>query len=252
MRKLKLKRKKRRFSKAFLRLLRNIARGAALAIRISIAIALIGAAAYFEAALPDVYYAEDPSGFSIRQYRVLTPVAEEAEEEAVPVLVGAADAEKEAKKLEESLQSDGETSRFSLLLGGVIPVKTVVVCETDTRYVVPSGNVFGLKMLTNGAVVAALSPIETSSGTSCPAQQAGLQAGDIILSAGGEAVDSFDTLSAAIEAAGESGRELAITYERDGATLETALTPVQSADGKLAGRAVGTGFLRRHRDHHLL
>ena len=85
-------------------------------------------------------------------------------------------------------------------------------------------------------MVAALSPIETSSGTSCPAQQAGLQAGDIILSAGGEAVDSFDTLSAAIEAAGESGRELAITYERDGATLETALTPVQSADGNwLAG-----------------
>ncbi len=235
MRKLKLKRKKRRFSKAFLRLLRNIARGAALAAGIP-AIALIGAAAYFEAALPDVYYAEDPSGFSIRQYRVLTPVAEEAEEEAVPVLVGAADAEKEAEKLEESLKSDGETSRFSLLLGGVIPVKTVVVCETDTRYVVPSGNVFGLKMLTNGAVVAALSPIETSSGTSCPAQQAGLQAGDIILSAGGEAVDSFDTLSAAIEAAGESGRELAITYERDGATLETALTPVQSADGNwLAG-----------------
>lgn len=72
MRKLKLKRKKRRFSKAFLRLLRNIARGAALAAGIP-AIALIGAAAYFEAALPDVYYAEDPSGFSIRQYRVLTP-----------------------------------------------------------------------------------------------------------------------------------------------------------------------------------
>ena len=176
MRKLKLKRKKRRFSKAFLRLLRNIARGAALAAGIP-AIALIGAAAYFEAALPDVYYAEDPSGFSIRQYRVLTPVAEEAEEEAVPVLVGAADAEKEAEKLEESLKSDGETSRFSLLLGGVIPVKTVVVCETDTRYVVPSGNVFGLKMLTNGAVVAALSPIETSSGTSCPAQQAGFAGG---------------------------------------------------------------------------
>ena len=52
MRKLKLKRKKRRFSKAFLRLLRNIARGAALAAGIP-AIALIGAAAYFEAALPE-------------------------------------------------------------------------------------------------------------------------------------------------------------------------------------------------------
>ena len=48
--------------------------GAALAAGIP-AIALIGAAAYFEAALPDVYYAEDPSGFSIRQYRIASYAA---------------------------------------------------------------------------------------------------------------------------------------------------------------------------------
>lgn len=231
----KPKRKKRHFSKAFLRLLRGITKGAAVAVGIP-AVALIGAAAYFETALPDVYYAENPDAFSIRQYQVITPVAEEEDEEVVPVLVGAADAEKEAEKLEQSLQEEGETSRFSLLLGGIIPVKTVVVCETETRYVVPSGNVFGLKMLTDGAVIAALSPVETSSGTICPAQQAGLQAGDIIHTAGGETVDSFDVLSAAITAAGESGRELSITYEREGEARATSLTPVQSSDGQwLAG-----------------
>ena len=198
----KLARKKRRFSRRFLRLLRRVARGAALAAGIP-ALALIGAVAYFQAALPDVYYTEDPEAFSIRQYRILDAVREA--EEAVPALIGTADAEKEAEKLAESLKDAGETSRFSLLLGGGLPVKTVSVVQTETRYVVPSGNVFGLKMLTDGAVVAALSPVETSSGTVCPARQAGLQAGDIILSAGGEEIDSYDALAAAVTATGESG-----------------------------------------------
>ena len=225
----KLARKKRRFSRRFLRLLRRIARGAALAAGIP-ALALIGAVAYFQAALPDVYYTEDPEAFSIRQYRILDAVREA--EEAVPALIGTADAEKEAEKLAESLKEAGETSRFSLLLGGVLPVKTVSVVQTETRYVVPSGNVFGLKMLTDGAVVAALSPVETSSGTVCPARQAGLQAGDIILSAGGEEIDSYDALAAAVTAAGESGTELAVVYEREGEEHTAGLSPALSADGQ--------------------
>ena len=225
----KLARKKRRFSRRFLRLLRRVARGAALAAGIP-ALALIGAVAYFQAALPDVYYTEDPEAFSIRQYRILDAVREA--EEAVPALIGTADAEKEAEKLAESLKEAGEASRFSLLLGGVLPVKTVSVVQTETRYVVPSGNVFGLKMLTDGAVVAALSPVETSSGTVCPARQAGLQAGDIILSAGGEEIDSYDALAAAVTAAGESGTELAVVYEREGEEHTAGLSPALSADGQ--------------------
>lgn len=225
----KLARKKRRFSRRFLRLLRRVARGMALAAGIP-ALALIGAVSYFQAALPDVYYTEDPQAFSIRQYRILDVVS--AEEEVVPALIGTADAEKEAEKLAESLKEAGETSRFSLRLGGILPVKTVSVVQTETRYVVPSGNVFGLKMLTEGAVVAALSPVETPSGTVCPAQQAGLQAGDIILSAGGEEIDSFDALAAAVTAAGESGEELAVVYEREGEEYTAGLSPALSADGQ--------------------
>ena len=222
---------KRRFSRRFLKLLRRTARVFAVVLSIP-TIALLGAVLYFTAALPDTYYVNDAQGFSLSQYRIITPIQKEEEPEAVSVLVSMADAEKEAKKLENSLSGDGETTRFQLMLGGVIPVKTVVVVETDERYVVPSGSVFGLKMLTNGAVIAALSPIETASGTSCPAEQAGLQAGDIILSANGEQVDSYDTLSSVISVAGQSGDKVRITYSRDGKQSETLLSPVQALTGE--------------------
>lgn len=222
---------KRRFSRRFLKLLRRTSRVFAVVLSIP-AIALLGAVLYFSVALPDTYYVSDAQGFSLSQYRIITPIQKEEEPAAVSVLVSMADAEKEAKKLENSLSGDGETTRFQLMLGGVIPVKTVVVVETDERYVVPSGSVFGLKMLTDGAVIAALSPIETASGTSCPAEQAGLQAGDIILSANGEQVDSYDTLSSVISVAGQSGDKVRITYSRDGKQSETLLSPVQALTGE--------------------
>jgi stage IV sporulation protein B len=214
-------------------LLRKILRGAAVLAAIPAAFG-IGAAAYFSAILPDSYYVEDAQSFSLPQYQILTPCAEEPA--SVPVLVSMTDAEKEAEKLENALSGDGETTRFTLLLGGVIPVKTVVVCETETRYVVPSGSVFGLKMLTDGAVIAALAPIETASGTSCPAEKAGLQAGDILCTADDTPIDCYDTLCSIISVAGKNGRKVRVTYLRDGAQSETLLSPVQALTGEwLAG-----------------
>ena len=227
----KARKNKRRFSRRFLRLLRRTARIFAVVLSIP-AVAVLGAVLYFTAALPDTYYVDDSGSFSLSQYRIITPVQREEEPLAVSVLVSMTDAQKEAKKLENALAADGETTRFQLMLGGVIPVKTVVVVETDERYVIPSGSVFGLKMLTDGAVIAALSPIETSSGTLCPAEQAGLQAGDIILSANGEQIDSYDTLSSVISVAGQSGDKVRITYSRDGKQSETLLSPVHALTGE--------------------
>jgi len=231
----KSKRKRRRFSKRFLRLLRRIAKSFALMIGIP-SVAVIGAVVYLNLALPNTYYLKDRTDFSLAQYRIITPVpTAEPEPESIPVLVGMADAEKEAEKLESALSADGDTARYQLMLGGIIPIKTVVVCETEEQYVVPSGNVFGLKMLTGGAVIAALAPIETDSGTICPAQQAGLQAGDIILSADDTEITSFDTLTSIISEAGENGNRVKLTYSRDGKRSETMLAPVRSTTGGWLG-----------------
>ena len=219
------------FSNAFLKLLRRTCRLLAVLTGIPAA-GLIVAAFYFNNVLPDTYYLEDPSTFSLSQYRILEPVS--GQEDTVQTLVGTADSEAEAEKMQGSIsgKDDGQTIEYTLMLGGIIPVKTVTAVESEARYVIPSGSVFGLKMLTEGAVVASLSPIETSARTVCPAELAGIQSGDIILSANGQQIDSFDTLSSVISAAGESGQSVQITYSRDDSEKQTSLSPVQSTDGQ--------------------
>ncbi len=232
-----LKRRKHRqiFSNAFLKLLRRTCRLMAVIAGIPAA-GLITAAFYLGSILPDTYYLEDPSAFALSQYRILEPVSQE--ENTVQTLVSSADAESEAEKMQGSItgKDTGQAIEYTLMLGGIIPVKTVMAVESEARYVIPSGSVFGLKMLTDGAVIASLSPVETTSGTVCPAELAGLQSGDIILSANGQKINSFDTLTSVISAAGESGQAVQIVYSREDIQKETTLTPVQATDGSwLAG-----------------
>ncbi len=231
------KRRKHRqiFSDAFLKLLRQICRLLAALAGIPAA-GLITAAFYFNSVLPDTYYLEDPTAFALSQYRILEPVSQQ--ENTVQTLVPSADAKSESKKMQGSItgKDTSRTIEYTLMLGGIIPVKTVTAVESEARYVIPSGNVFGLKMLTDGAVIASLSPVETMSGTVCPAELAGLQSGDIILSANGQKINSFNTLTSVISAAGESGQSVCIIYSRENIQKETVLTPVQTTDGSwLAG-----------------
>ena len=237
MAKASVKRRKHRqiFSNAFLKLLRRTCRLLATLAGIPAA-GLITAAFYFSSVLPDTYYLEDPTTFALSQYRILEPVSQQ--ENTVQTLVSSTNAESESEKMQGSItgKDTGQTIEYTLMLGGIIPVKTVTAVESEARYVIPSGSVFGLKMLTDGAVVASLSPVETASGTVCPAELAGIQSGDIILTANGQQINSFDTLSSVISAAGENGQPVQITYSRDNTEKQTSLSPVQTTDGQwLAG-----------------
>ncbi|MEO8936029.1 MAG: RIP metalloprotease RseP [Burkholderiaceae bacterium] len=66
-----------------------------------------------------------------------------------------------------------------------------------------------------------------------PAAAAGLQRGDRIVSVDGKAIDDVDGLQRMIAAA--PGRRLALTVERNGALLSTAVTPVASGTPGGAG-----------------
>ena len=62
-----------------------------------------------------------------------------------------------------------------------------------------------------------------------PAATAGLRRGDRVVSVDGRTVDDVDTLQKLIAAS--PGRALALIVERDGAMLNTSVTPVSSASG---------------------
>ena len=175
----------------------------------SLASVLLTAAIWYGSWLPDVFYVGDPAGFSLPGVRVSLK-----QEEVVP-----------AAKSGSALAVQAE-----LKLGGIIPVKTVSLIESEQQYLIPGGTPFGLKMLTDGVLVVGLSPIETSTGTLCPAQTAGIRKGDIITAADGELLDSFDELAEVISAS--EGAAVELTVRREEKELQLSVVPAVSNSGR--------------------
>ena len=124
--------------------------------------------------------------------------------------------------------ADTATRTQTLRLFGVVPVKTVCTVETSRPVVTVCGRPFGVKMFADGALVVAFSDQRTALGTENPAKEAGLRLGDIIVSAGGQAVRGNDDLAAAVAAA--AGGTIPIVYVRDGQQHTASLTPVADRD----------------------
>jgi len=96
---------------------------------------------------------------------------------------------------------------------------------------IPGGFPFGVKFYTKGVVVVGLSDVETENGFISPADSAGFKKGDIIISTGGNEVNTIEEIAAAIEQC--AGQNVSFTVTRGNETLELSLTPVKSqSDGK--------------------
>lgn len=120
-----------------------------------------------------------------------------------------------------------KSENVTLALFGTIPLKTVRAVHTESRSVQVCGTPFGIKMFSDGALVVAFSDQFTVFGTENPAKEAGLRLGDLIVSAGGQAVRSNEELTQAITAA--AGEPLSLVYRRGGQQYTTTLTPVADA-----------------------
>lgn len=92
------------------------------------------------------------------------------------------------------------------------------------RKVVPLGSVFGIKLFTDGVIVASLSDIYTEQGMCCPAADAGIKPGDYLLEANGEAIANNAALANVI---GKSeGKPVTLKIRRDKKIFEADVTPV--------------------------
>ena len=117
-------------------------------------------------------------------------------------------------------QEDGpENVRAASVFGGTAE-------SAQSRTVQLGGDVFGIKLFSDGVIVAALSDIYTENAVCCPAKDAGIEAGDYVLSAKGAPVETNAALAAVLS----SGDAVSLTMRRGERTYETTLTPVR-ADG---------------------
>ncbi len=113
---------------------------------------------------------------------------------------------------------------------GLFPVKNVTVNVTKRRYVVPGGDVFGIKLYTKGVMVVSLDSVTTKGGVQNPAEAAGLKCGDVITHINGKQADSSQQLTEAVE--NSNGSSVKLTVQRNGEVSQHSLTPKMSVNGK--------------------
>ncbi|MEG0913880.1 MAG: SpoIVB peptidase [Oscillospiraceae bacterium] len=135
----------------------------------------------------------------------------------------------DGKKLAAASTSAGTSRNGTLYLFDMIPLKTVRIQTVDDKRLIPCGICFGIKMFTAGVVVVGTSDIYTLGGSVNPAAQAGIEAGDIILTIDGAFVSSNEDIMAIVSSS--EGRTLSIQYVRDGASKSTKLTPANAKNG---------------------
>ena len=95
---------------------------------------------------------------------------------------------------------------------------------TGEEYVYVGGMPFGVRYVTDGIMVVGYCDVTTGNGVRNPAKEAGIHAGDCILSVGGVAPKSAQALGELIRQNG--CKPLSLTVRREGVEMSFTLTPV--------------------------
>lgn len=114
--------------------------------------------------------------------------------------------------------------RESLKLFGVFPIKEVTLIEKEEKTVCVSGEVFGIKLYTDGVIIVGTQSVETDSGRVNPAEACGLQVGDVIISIDGENVYTSDSVQNILN--NNNGSSFDIKVKRGERYREFTLIPV--------------------------
>lgn len=111
-----------------------------------------------------------------------------------------------------------------LKLFNSIPIKKVDIKVSNEKYVTPCGTPFGVKLYTSGVMVISMEDIAINGKFLNPAKDAGIQVGDVILSANGAETDTNEQLSKIISSS--NGKSIKLKVRRDNVIFSTTLSPV--------------------------
>lgn len=164
---------------------------------------------FYTEAIPDSFYRGNPEtgSFSLGAYPNITV--------------------KSADNASVAVSAAGSSSdTMTVMLYGVIPVKNVTVTHTETPKLIPSGEAFGLKMLTDGVMVTEYGSVEGVNAVRSPAKEGGILTGDVIISVNGIKTETAKQLTDAVQLDVNNTR---IILTRNGERVELNLTPERSA-----------------------
>ena len=124
------------------------------------------------------------------------------------------DSDEEAGVVLETVKASPTSTEIRLL--NIIPVKNTVITNSKRQYVVVGGELFGIKLYTDGVIIVDLEEIETDSGIACPGKTADIKIGDIVKSVNGMEVTSSSHFSKLLQES--KGQEIEITVLRKSKT----------------------------------
>ncbi|MCL6639044.1 MAG: SpoIVB peptidase [Firmicutes bacterium] len=117
--------------------------------------------------------------------------------------------------------------RLNVKLFGLIPIRDVIVNALPQVKVIPGGQSIGVLMHTQGILVVGSAEVVDNSGRKiCPAADAGLKPGDIILRIDGVSVESEEEVREMVSRAGEAGLSVLVEYKRGQEIMASPINPV--------------------------
>ncbi len=132
----------------------------------------------------------------------------------------------EAGRRSSSVSAEKSSSRTVKALG-VIPVKNIRVTQKERKQVFVSGEIFGIKLYTDGVIVVGTQSVDIGGGEKVnPAQEAGITTGDIIVSINNTRVYSSNEVTAILN--DNNGMPYTIKLKRDGRYKTFTLKPEYS------------------------
>ncbi len=131
--------------------------------------------------------------------------------------------------IDDRLQEREYTVDVSIL--NTIPIKSSSVTVSKRQYVVVGGDVFGIKLYTDGTIIVGMDDVQTAQGSRNPGREAGLETGDVITALDGVKITTVSELTKFFQRTSDG--TVRVTADRDGKPFETVITLAKSeSDGK--------------------
>lgn len=132
------------------------------------------------------------------------------------------------------MRKRGKWNFLAFALSGVLCLSTLPGVQTtaqaaalEAETLVPVGHTIGIKLFAEGVIVIGLAEVESQDGVSTPGVDCGLQVGDVIEEANGQAVESSEQFARMLQ----QGGAVALSVSRDGHDLTLDARPVLGTDG---------------------
>ncbi len=126
--------------------------------------------------------------------------------------------------------SNADSKNADIMAFGIIPAKSAKLTLSTRRYMVVSGDVFGIKLYTKGLIVTQVGKVKTIKDTVIPGADAGLKNGDMIISVNGKRVTQNTQLEDAVKKS--NGKALKLVVKRNQEKLNLNIKPeIDKNDG---------------------